>query len=79
MLSVFDELCGYAIFCVVQAHQTLRVEFETLSENYDKLHQKSQEIIHTLQKERDAKILENEELKTQVCIHAVGSGSGKAV
>ena len=50
------------------------MEFETLSENYDKLHQKSQEIIHTLQKERDMKILENEELKTQVCIHALEVG-----
>jgi len=50
------------------------VEFETLSENYDKLHQKSQEIIHTLQNERDAKIVENEELKTQVCVMYLCSG-----
>lgn len=52
----------------------MRVEFETLSENYDKLHQKSQEIIHTLQNERDAKIVENEELKTQVCMMYLCSG-----
>ena len=45
----------------------MRVEFETLSDNYDRLHHKSQEIIHALQNERDTKILENEELKAQVC------------
>ena len=50
----------------IQSHQNLRVEYETLSENYDKLHHKSQEIIRTLQTERDGKIMECEELKAQV-------------
>lgn len=40
---------------------------ESLAENYDRLAHKSQEIIQTLQSERDAKIIECEELKTQVC------------
>ena len=47
----------------------MKLEFESLSESYDRLHHKSQEIIHTLQKERDDKIIECEELKPQVPIH----------
>lgn len=49
-----------------EANQSLRAEFDTLSENYDRLHRKSQEIIFTLQNERDEKIVECESLKTQV-------------
>lgn len=44
----------------------MKLEFEGLSKSYDSLHHKSQEIIRTLQKERDEKIIECEELKSQV-------------
>ena len=50
----------------MQAHQSLQLEHETLAENYDRLRHKSEEIIQTLQQERDGKILECEELRTQV-------------
>ena len=53
---------------ISQANQSLRAEFDTLSENYDRLHRKSQEIIFTLQNERDEKIVECESLKTQVSL-----------
>ena len=42
------------------------MDCDTLSENYDRLHQKSQEIIQKLQNERDGKILECEKLKKHV-------------
>lgn len=44
----------------------MKLEFESLSKSYDALHHKSQEIIRTLQKERDEKIIECEGLKSQV-------------
>ena len=50
----------------MKAHQSLQLEHEILSENYDRLRHKSEEIIQTLQQERDGKILECEQLRTQV-------------
>ena len=67
-----DSVCNshfiYINLCTIlfQAHNNLKLEFESLSESYDRLHHKSQEIIHTLQNERDEKIIECEELKPQV-------------
>lgn len=42
-----------------------------MAESYDRLAGRSQEIIQTLQNERDAKIVECEELRTQVYMHGV--------
>lgn len=44
----------------------LQLEHETITERYDHLHQKSQDIIQKLQLERDNRILECENLKKQV-------------
>lgn len=44
----------------------MRVEHDMLSENYDKLYEKSKEIIVKIQDERDSKIIECEELKNHV-------------
>ena len=44
----------------------MRLDYETLSESYDNLRHKSQEIIEKLQIERDDKIIECENLKNKV-------------
>lgn len=44
----------------------MRVEHDMLSENYDKLYEKSKEIIVKIQDERDSKIIQCEELKNHV-------------
>lgn len=49
-----------------QNFQTMRVEYDSLSENYHRLLQKSQDIIQKLQSERDEKIVEFENLKKHV-------------
>ncbi|KAL5473449.1 hypothetical protein EMCRGX_G027934 [Ephydatia muelleri] len=49
-----------------EAHRNLTAEHQTVIENYEKLHSRSKEIISTLQKERDGKIVECEELRSQV-------------
>lgn len=43
--------------------QTVKSESDLVTENYDRLHQKSHEIIQKLQNERDDKVIECEELK----------------
>lgn len=54
-----------------QKFQNMRFEYDTLLENYDSLHQKSQEIIQTLQTERDDKIVECESLRKHVSCNTI--------
>ena len=49
-----------------QAHQSLYQQYAILLEQYEQLHAKSQEIIATLQEERDQKIMECQNLRSQV-------------
>ena len=59
-------------FCVtlrfIQVLQSLQEEYATLWEQYEQLHDKSREIIATLQEERDQKIAECENLSLQVSV-----------
>ena len=59
---------GLFLICFpsLQNHQSLQRRYAAFSEEYDQLHTKSQEIITTLQQERDKKIVECEELTAQV-------------
>ena len=63
---IVPTLLWHTITLHTQKHRNLRAEHEALAENYAKLHRKSRDIIATLQHERDSKIVECEELRTQV-------------
>lgn len=65
LFSIVRELC-ITLVIGLQRFQSLRLEHNALSDSYDRLHQKSHEIIQKLQSERDDKIIECENLKKQV-------------
>ena len=50
----------------VQKHESLKEDYSNLSRNYDRVTMKSEEVIITVQEERDNKIMECEQLKTMV-------------
>lgn len=60
----------------MQSCRDQQIELKSLAESYDRLAFKSQEIIQTLQNERDSKIIECEELKAQVCADMAESVCG---
>ena len=61
-----DVLFVYNTVRFIQVLQSLQEEYATLWEQYEQLHDKSREIIATLQQERDQKIAECENLSLQV-------------
>ena len=51
----------------MQMYDKLKGENSDLSDSYSRMVTKSEEIIQQLQAERDAKTMENEHLRQQVC------------
>lgn len=65
-MDVLCHSCFFSFCFAYQNHASVQHRYAVLSEQFDQLHAKSQEIITTLQQERDKKIVECEELKPQV-------------
>ena len=68
-------LTVYVPHADIQSYENKQLEYDNLADSYDLLNQNSQTIIKTVQAERDEKIFEIENLKTQVSSVTTNYGS----